>query len=151
MDPYVILTHYGLLFFVGWVHEYREVRTFAVERMKALEPTGREFQVRPDFSIEKLMADSFGVMHGEEPITVKVRFDKEVADEVKYTTFHQSQKTEDLPNGDILFEMRASDREEIKNWIFSYHHWAEVLEPKALRDEILRELKQCLAAYQKKR
>jgi predicted DNA-binding transcriptional regulator YafY len=92
------------------------------------------------------MRDSFGVIHGK-TVKVVVRFDKEVAGYIKEKKWHSSQKIEPHKNGSITVTFTIAGTNEIKYWIMSYGHRAEVLEPTALRDEIKDDLLLALKRY----
>lgn len=66
---------------------------------------------------------------------MKLKFAPGVTRRVKETTWHPSQKIEDLPDGGCLFTVRVGSTLEMTPWIRGWGPDVEVLEPSALRDE----------------
>ena len=106
----------------------------------------QRFEHPADFDFEHYTASSFGVI--AEPATaVRIRFDKRWAAYVEEHTWHASQKLETLPDGQVELRMEVGGTAELRTWILSFGSGAEVLEPAALRDEVVSELRDSLARY----
>jgi predicted DNA-binding transcriptional regulator YafY len=146
LDPYRVWYRSGGLYVVGLDHHSGEIRTFAVERIQALAPSGARFRVPEDFDFEAWSGSSFGVV--SEPATVvRLRFDQRWATYVAEHTWHASQKIEPLPGGGIELRMEVGGTSELRGWILSFGPGAEVLEPAALRDAVAADLEASLARY----
>lgn len=146
VDPYKIWYFDSTFFLIGRCHRHDEVRTFVVDRVKALTVTKAEFRIPPDFSIEEYTKDSLGVMH-EKTVKVVVRFDKNVARYIKERTWHESQKIKQNKDGSITATFNVAGTREIKYWVLSYGQSAEILQPKTLRNEIKKDLTLALKRY----
>ncbi len=138
LDPYHLWYHAGGLYVVGYCHTRKDVRTFAVERMRRLEFTPHTFTVRPDFDFEAYTRDAFGLMR-DEVITVRVRFRRDQAKYVRERVWHPSQTFEDHEDGSLTITLRVGGTVEVKRWILGFGAAAEVLEPASLRREIATE------------
>ena len=146
LDPYRIWYRSGGLYVVGHDHKSGELRTFAVERIRALEATEQRFQVAEDFDFERYIGDSFGVI--AEPATeVRILFEKRWADYVAERTWHPSQQLVKQKDGRVVLSMQVGGTAELRTWILSFGEGACVLEPEALRSEVERELEGALARY----
>jgi proteasome accessory factor B len=89
----------------------------------------------PDYlKIEKLLGSSWGVMWGEN-IEVKLKFAQNVTRRVKESTWHQSQKIQDLPDGCCILTMQVGSTLEMTPWIRGWGPDVEVLEPAELREQ----------------
>jgi predicted DNA-binding transcriptional regulator YafY len=146
VDPYKMWYFDNTFFLIGRCHRNDDVRMFVVDRIKALKILTENFRIPSDFSVEDYMRDSFGVIHGKK-VKVVVRFDKEVAGYIKEKKWHSSQKIKQHSDGRITATFTIAGTNEIKYWILSYGHHAEVLEPKALRDEIKHDFSLALKRY----
>ncbi|MFW6236376.1 MAG: WYL domain-containing protein [Desulfovibrionales bacterium] len=51
------------------------------------------------------------------------------------------------PDGSIILELTTSGRYEVMRWVLAFGAEAEVLEPKAMREEIASSLKSTLDRY----
>jgi predicted DNA-binding transcriptional regulator YafY len=146
VDPYKIWYFDNTFFLIGRCHLHDEVRTFVVDRIKTLTLTKEGFRIPPDFSIEEYTKDSLGVMQ-DKNIKVVVRFDKNVAGYIKERTWHESQKIKQNKDGSITVTFTVAGTREIKFWVLSYGKSAEIMHPKALRDEIKKDLTLALKRY----
>ena len=122
--------------------ERRQLRTFALPRMRKVALTSKRF-VRPaDFSIAEVLSGSFGVHSAGKTQRIRLRFDPFAARLVAERRWHDSQRVRENADGSILLEMELGGLEEIERWILSWGRHARVLAPKELvarvRDEARR-------------
>ena len=150
IDPYKIWYYENTFFLIGRCHRHNEVRMFVVERIKAMKVLSEGFSVPPDFSIEKYVRESFGVMHGDK-VTVVVRFDREVAGYIREKVWHPSQRIKLNRDGSITVTLTVSGPAEVKHWAMSYGRHAQIKEPASLRDEVKKDLSLALKNYQPER
>ena len=146
--PYKIWFFDGAFYLVGYCGLRKDIRIFALDRIKALQKTDESFEMPEDFKVENFMQTSFGVFHGE-PQNVRIRFAAEVAGYIKEKTWHKTQKIKSQNDGSVIFEARVAGTDEIKYWLMSWGGKAEVLRPQSLRDEILAEAKAMQHTYQR--
>ncbi len=145
-DPYRVWYRSGGLYAVGFDHRSGEIRTFAVDRIGALEPTERRFRVREGFDFDAYIGASFGVV-AEPAVGVRIRFEGAAANYVEERTWHPSQKLARDSLGRLELAMEVGGTEELRSWILSFGAGAQVLEPESLRAEVARELGAALARY----
>lgn len=119
------------------------------EHGKVQDQTGETFEVPPDFSAERYMANCFGLIH-DELARVKVRFTGDAARWVADRKWHPSQKIEKHTRDSITARYRVGGTSEIKRWILGFGPMAEVLEPESLREEINADALELAALYGKK-
>lgn len=146
MDPYHLRLVEGAWYCIGYCHERREVRTFALDRVQDVEITENHFEVQPGFSIEKYLADSLAIERGE-PRTVVIEFVPSESVYIQGRTWHKSQKLESLPGGGLRMTLTVGGLGEVKRWVMSLGANAWVVEPPELREEIRRELEATLGRY----
>ncbi len=148
VDPYRIWFFSGTFYLIGFCHKRKEVRVFALDRIKMLHQTKEQFEVPEDFDFEDFVGPSFGVFQGE-PVKVKVWFAPDVAGYIKEKIWHESQQIEEGNDGSAIFEAEVAGTDEIKFWIMSWGSHALVLEPESLREEIRAETELMLDRYEK--
>lgn len=144
--PYKIWFFDGTFYLIGFCCLRREVRIFALDRIKTIEQTCRRFEIPEDFSIEDFMQSSFGIFVGA-PVTVKIYFSADIAGYVREKIWHASQKIDVQEDGSILFTARVAGTDEIKFWVLRWGGKARVIEPESLRNEIRAEAKAILKNY----
>lgn len=69
-DPYRLWYAAGSLYLIAYCHKRREIRLFAVDRIRALAITNRPCQLPLNFDLETYVQDSLAAMPGE-PIDVE--------------------------------------------------------------------------------
>jgi predicted DNA-binding transcriptional regulator YafY len=147
LDPYRVWYRSGALYAIGHDHLSGELRTFAIDRIREIEPTGRRFEVPASFDFDALLASAFGVISDPDTQKVRVRFEPGWAAWVAERTWHPSQRVEPRPGGALELAMQVAGLAEVKSWVLSFGAGAHVLEPDALRREVEQELAKALRAY----
>ncbi len=110
----------------------KQLRTFALPRIRQIRTTGVRFQRPADFSISKFLKSSFGVFQGAGNNLVRIRFDSFAAQLVRERKWHPSQKIVARRDDEIELRLNLGSLEEIERWILSWGEHARVLAPKTL-------------------
>ncbi len=146
IDPYGLAFRNSAWYVVGYCHLRKEIRTFRVGRFKEVVLRPETFQVPGDFSMDEYFAGAWGVVRGAKAL-VRVKFDEEVASYFQETKWHPTQKIENQPDGSIIFSVEAGGFDEISSWVLSWGEYAEVLEPKELRELVATRARQAAKHY----
>lgn len=146
VDPYTLIIHKGGLYLLGYAHNRQGMRTFAVERITAVEAGKVRFEMPEGFRPEEQFRSAFGIVE-ESPVPVKVRFSPTVAHAVRDRLWHPSQRVEEGKDGSVILSFEAGGRMEIVSWILSYGPHAEVLAPADLREELKRSAEEMALLY----
>jgi predicted DNA-binding transcriptional regulator YafY len=146
VDPYKIWFHDGGFYLIGHCRWRKEIRIFAVERIKKIRLTDDTFELSEEFDVDEFMRGSFGVYQGQ-PVKVRILFAADIAEYIKERIWHESQKLHDNPGGSVLFEARVACTKEFKAWVMRWGAKAIVLEPEELRNEIQAEAIEMMAGY----
>jgi predicted DNA-binding transcriptional regulator YafY len=145
VHPYRLAYAQGALYLLAYVPEYREVRTFAVERIQDL--SLREETFTP---IEELPEDAFphslGV-HTGPPERVEIEFQPAVADYVKARTWHPSQQVHETANGGVGVTLDVCLDRALQSWILSFGPFARVVSPASLAKDIASQFEEARAQY----
>src|SRR5205085_5744332 len=119
--------------------ERRQLRTFALPRMRKVRLTTKGFQRPADFSIAQVLSGSFGVHSAGKKQRIRVQFDAFAARLVSERKWHESQCVRERADGSIVLELELGGLEEIERWVLSWGKHARVLAPRELmarmRDE----------------
>jgi predicted DNA-binding transcriptional regulator YafY len=146
VHPYRLAYAQGGLYLLAYVPEYKEVRTFAVERVEdisLLEEHYTPIEELPD----EAFPNSLGV-HSGPPEHVEIEFDPGVADYVRARAWHHSQKIADRGDGGLQLSLNVCLDRALTSWILSFGPFAKVLAPDSLKSEIARSLADASAIYQ---
>jgi predicted DNA-binding transcriptional regulator YafY len=140
------MSYRGGLYLFGYVEEYDQIRTFAIERIEALETLDEEFDKPADFSVESYLESSFGLIR-EDPFDVEILFKANIASYVRSRAWHPSQKVRDVGNGEVVMTLHVGGEFELVAWILSFGSSAQVLSPDKLRKRIESELARAMDIY----
>ena len=147
--PYLIepsaATH--ALYLIGFDETRGGLRTFKLERVRALALTSVEFEPPPDGEIEAALDRAWGIVADQPAVQVVLRFDRSVASRVAETTWHPTQSLEKRADGSMTWSARVSGTLEILPWILGWGADVEVVEPGALRDEVAGIVRRAAARY----
>lgn len=146
IDPYGIRFFEGTIYFIGFCHLRKNIRTFVVDRIRLLRLTEEKFQRPVDFDLEEYTRHSFRVVQGELH-TVKVRISPAWARYMGEKTWHQSQQMRKMPDKSLELTYRVAGLNEIKQWVLSLGPEAEVLAPKRLKEMVRQDLRKTLLKY----
>jgi predicted DNA-binding transcriptional regulator YafY len=140
VSPYRLWYTNGALYLIGYCHLRKDVRMFAVERIKSVTLTDHPFQIPLNFDIEDYVKDAIGTMRGQ-PIKVELRFNSPTAAWVKYRIWHPTQTLTRMKSGELTMTLTVADNRELVGWILSFGSGVLVIEPAALREAVRQEAK----------
>jgi proteasome accessory factor B len=133
---------------IGYDDLREDIRTFKIERIYEARLTDESFSIPESFDPQRLLAAAWGVIWRDEgEIEVTIRFAPSVVRRVKESTWHHSQRIEDIPDGSCLFTVKVGSTQEIKPWIRGWGAAVEVLEPKQFRNEMIAEIRDMTKIY----
>lgn len=146
INPYHLRLVDGTWYCIGFCHERREVRTFALDRILSLSVTGEHYRIPADFSIDDYLRDSWTIERGV-PRQVAIEFDSTQVPYIREKQWHHSQKIEDLPGGGLRMTLTTGSTGEIMRWVMSFGSHARILEPDELRQQVIKELDKARGNY----
>jgi predicted DNA-binding transcriptional regulator YafY len=137
----------GGVYLIAYVPEYRETRTFAVERIRTLAVLDEQFDRQP--LPAEPFANSIGVFSGAaEPVAIE--FDATAADYVTSRDWHRSQIFERRPDGSVVMRLEVCVDGPLRRWILGFGGAARVLAPSRLTQEIFEEIEDARERYMPK-
>jgi len=150
VHPYLIepSTQTHALYLIGHDEGRKGLRTFKIERIRAVTVTPRTFEPPEAGSIEALLRRAWDIIADQPATTVVLRFVPAVADRVAETIWHPSQAIERREDGSLLWRATVAGTIEVRLWILSWGDEVEVLEPAALRADVAATLRRGLARYE---
>lgn len=140
VDPYRLRYVDGGLYLIAYCHWRKDVRMFAVERIRSLTLTDHPYQMPLHFDIDAYVEDALVVMRGER-IAVELLFDKPTAAWAKDRVWHPSQQLKPLKGGQLRMTLTVADTRELVGWILSFGSGVRVIRPTKLNDAVADEAK----------
>ena len=138
VDPYRLRYVAGGLYLIAYCHWRKDVRMFAVERIKSLTLTDHPYQMPLHFDLEAYVENALVVMQGKQ-IEVELLFDKMTAAWAKDRIWHASQQTKKLKDGRLRMTLTVADTRELVGWILSFGSGVKVVRPDSLRTAVKQE------------
>lgn len=145
IEPYRLVYNQGGLYLFGFVPEYGEMRTFAVERIEQVSLLEETFSQDQDFTPE-LFAHSLGVHHGV-PEPVEIEFESRIAPYVRERLWHPSQQITEQSDGTIRVSLEVSIDWALRTWILGFGPLARVVAPAGLAAQMLDDLERARQRY----
>lgn len=125
------------------------LRTLKVERIYDARLTDERYTVPSTFAPQELLASAWGVIWRDEAdVEITLRFAPSVVRRVKESTWHHTQRIDDLPDGSCLFTVRVGSTLEFKPWVRQWGAAVEVLSPAAFRNEMMDEVRSMMQMYE---
>ncbi len=145
VHPYRLVFAQGGLYLLAYVPEYKDVRTFAVDRIASVSLEKQTFTPKERIGTE-VFANSLGVNTGE-PKRVEIEFEPRVAPFVRARVWHPSQQVRDAPNGRVVLSLDVCHDWALRNWILGWGPSARVVSPESLASDIRADLTAAAARY----
>ena len=145
VDPYHLWFAGGGLYLIAYCHLRKDVRLFAVERIRSIALTDHPYQMPLAFNVQEYVQDALNVMRGRR-IEVELLFSKKATAWVKDKSWHPSQETSLLKDGRLRMILKVADNDELVGWILSFGGQVRVIGPEALRQRVKDEAKKILRA-----
>jgi predicted DNA-binding transcriptional regulator YafY len=146
IHPYRLAFAQGGLYLLAYVPEYKDVRTFAVDRIASVS-LGKETFTPSRAIPDDVFGNSLGVNTGP-PSHVEIAFDKRVTPYVGARVWHPSQTLRDTADGGVVLTLEVCNDMALRSWILGWGASARVLAPAALAADIRADLKNASARYQ---
>lgn len=138
VDPYRLWYAGGGLYLIAHCHLRKDVRMFAVERVRSISLTDNPYQFPLGFDIEAYVQDALMVMRGRR-IEVELLFSKSAAAWVKDKVWHPSQESSLLRDRRLKMTLKVADTTELVGWILSFGSQVRVVRPEVLRETVKEE------------
>ncbi len=135
VDPYRLWYASGGLYLIAYCHLRKDVRLFAVERIRSATLTDHPYQMPLGFDLEAYVQDALTVMRGPR-IEVELLFDKSTASWVKDRIWHPSQRLTPLKDGRLRMTLAVADTRELVGWVLSFGGGVRAINPPELRERI---------------
>ena len=144
IEPYRLIYSPGGLYLLAFVPEYKDVRTFAVERIRGI--SLHEERFTPAEIPDGAFAHSLGINEGT-PEHIEIAFEPRIAPYIRERQWHPSQAAADRKDGGVVLSLDVCNDWALRSWILSFGPLARVLAPKALADQIKDEIARAAERY----
>ena len=145
VHPYRLAFAQGGLYLLGYVPEYKSVRTFAIDRISSVTLEKQTFTPKQDIG-DDVFANSLGVNTGPAQ-RVEIEFSADVAAYVRARVWHASQDVREDGDGGVRVTMDVCHDWALRSWILSWGPFAKVVAPASLARTIRGDLEAAGTRY----
>jgi proteasome accessory factor B len=133
VDPLHIIGHRGEWYLLCWSHHNKDVRVYALNRIRLARDTRKSFNRPPNFKAEDYIDPNFGVFVNEGDAEIEVCFTGQAAVKIQERSWHPGQRIEQHSDGTITLRFLTNQRSQLLFWVSQWGPEAEILSPPELR------------------
>ena len=150
IEPYCVKLFCQRWYMLGRFAD-RGLATFSLDRMLEVKMSNEKFKFDEDFDAANYFSDCFGVMSDENamPERVLIRAYRYEPYYLRDLPLHHSQREVQSTEEYCDFELKLKLTSDFKAKLLSRGEWIEILEPKALADEIIEWHQKAIDRYKK--
>ncbi len=140
--PLLLKQYSNRWYLISFDESKQDYITYALDRIEGLELTKEDGEVPLDFDADNYFKHAIGITSGNtKPFEVHLKTTIVAAKYLDSLPLHQSQKVIEMKDDYFVFSLFVSISEELIRSILSYGGEIEVLQPKELKDEVIRRAK----------
>ena len=137
MHPLGIVSRMGVLYLVCTLWDYKDIKQFALHRFISAEKATEPYHNDTNFNLHTYIEDQhqFSYPTTQEPIQLKVLFERNIAKHLAETPLSADQKLTLQDDDRVLLEATITETLELKWWLQGFGDNIEVLEPVSMREK----------------
>lgn len=148
IHPYVLKEYRHRWYVLGFYPKRDRLVTFALDRIKAVELLDDDFVIQPSFNPESFFEHSFGITQVDsEPERVVLKFPIQQKGYLTTQPLHASQVLSAQDDHSIILTIKVFITYELIEKILGYGPVVEVVEPKSLREDVVKKYQAALKQY----
>lgn len=148
-DPYHIICQKGSWYVIGYSYHAKEVRLYAMPRIRNAKVTEKIFKVPADFKLENHIDPNFGIWNSSVPnFKVEIQIDPIMKTYVMEREWHKGQIIKENEDGSVYLSFETNQLDQTAHWILQFGGTAKVLNPPELVEEIKVITKRILSRYE---
>jgi predicted DNA-binding transcriptional regulator YafY len=138
--PYLLKEYRNWWYVFGYSEHHKESRTFALDRIKKIEPEPLKIFIEPKFPPRDYFSKIIGIsrMKGSREGRILLKFSRLQANYVLTQPLHESQKIVEESDNHVIISLDIYDSPDLIMILLSLGKEVEVLEPSSLRNDIKR-------------
>ena len=150
IHPLGIVSRQGVIYLVGTLWDYKDIKQFALHRFKSAELLDDDSISLEGFNLDSYVKKDhqFSYPLSEELIQLKVFFNPKAIEHLYETPLTKDQVLTTQKDGRILLEGTIKDTLELRWWLGSFGSTAEIIEPVELREYFVNEARKLAEQYQ---
>ncbi len=162
IQPFAVKEHEKRWYLVAFCHEraasgnfgnedMNAWRVYGLDRISSLQVTDVSFKMPKNFDVDGIFSQSYGIYFpkaGQKPVTIRFKVTDEEARYLRDLPIHRSQEEEGkAEGGGRIFRIRVIPNRNLTMEFCRHAGRLEVLEPEAVRREVMEELEKAYKLY----
>ena len=142
IEPYCLKMFKQRWYVLAYAPDIDKLWVYALDRIHAIEPTKKKYQLPEDFDAERFFRDAYGVTvldDKQQPEKIVISIDEYQANYLRTLPLHPSQKEIEPINGYPAFSFYLYPADEFLRELYAYGSDLEVHEPKWLREDFAKD------------
>lgn len=144
VSPQLLIHYRGNWYLGAWCHKQEAMRSFSMDAIQQASVLTTASKAVPKRELDGFVGQGYGIFAGTNVKWAKLQFSEERARWVSRELWHPQQRVTKKGDGTLILEIPFTDTRELLMDILRQGRHVKVLEPKELRDEVIRELKMAL-------
>jgi predicted DNA-binding transcriptional regulator YafY len=128
-------------------HESGELRSFGLAWMTQVRPGDDPGHVVPQSRLRDYYASAYGIYNGPADKVARIRFSGPAARYASVEQWHPKQKRKEQPDGVVELHIPYGDPTELVKDVLSWGEFAEIVEPRELRELMAKRLRDAGLRY----
>lgn len=138
-DPYHVLCQKGNWYVIGYDHDAKDFRVYALPRMKDISVIDERYIVKDNFELSKAVDLSFGIWYNKEPaVEYELQFSKQVANYISEREWHKDQQLIMNDDGSVTLKFTSNQKQQVLSWVLSFCGKVKVINPIELKNEVIK-------------
>jgi len=143
------LVHYRDNWYLdAWCHMRNDLRSFSVDAIREARLKDERAREVPKAELDAYVKSGYGIFAGRAVEWATLHFTPQAARWVATQSWHTDQRARFEPDGSYVLEIPYADDRELVMEVLKYGPDVEVLEPKGLRERVLKQLASALKNYE---
>lgn len=143
IHPYALFTYYEANYVVAYCEKKDDMRQFKLMRIDEIKLHKDKFQ-KKDFNLDDYINNTMGLFK-DELISMKLKITYPYAKGFSEVRWINNEKISDfIEDGYLIYEASCYGKKQVINWIMGMGSFCEVIEPKSLREDIIKEYENIL-------
>lgn len=138
IEPYALKFSQRRWYLVARRQDCDELRTYALDRIISINPTGETFKMPKDFDVDEYFSDTFGIIRLDDvaPEVIRIKVMNNQAAFFRSLPLHPSQREVIIKSDYSEFEYHLRPTYDFYQALLSHNANVEVLSPKHVRKEM---------------
>ncbi|MGB5823943.1 MAG: WYL domain-containing protein [Proteocatella sp.] len=145
--PYGINFYQGAYYLIGYCEKRNEIRQFKFIRIYDIKTLNDLFEMDGNFSLKTYLSDSLGI-YKDGTLDIKLKIFYPYAQYFKENKWVENEQYEDFyEKGHLIYTAKMEGKTQIESWILQMGNNCIVMEPRDLRNGIIKIYKKSLENY----